>query len=118
MLTLSILFMLTFGGFSLNLSLIYGGLGLIVSGGIGYGVVLNLGGSFLGFTVFKIYLGGMLVVFGCPMAMATEQYPEIGIPNKTVLRIFLSGLITQVMVAFVLFCFVLFCFVLFYRVMR
>jgi len=34
--------------FSSKPSPIYGGLGLIVSGGVGCGIVLNFGGSFLG----------------------------------------------------------------------
>lgn len=39
-------------------STIYGGLGLIVSGGVGCGIVLNFGGSFLGLMVFLIFLEG------------------------------------------------------------
>lgn len=73
---LSVLFILGFVGFSSKPSPIYGGLGLIVSGGIGCGIVLYFGGSFLGLIVFLIYLGGMLVVFGYTTAMATEEYPE------------------------------------------
>ncbi|TEA26206.1 hypothetical protein DBR06_SOUSAS18110046, partial [Sousa chinensis] len=38
---------------------IYGGFGLIVSGGIGCGIVLNFGGSFLGLMVFLAYSGGI-----------------------------------------------------------
>nr|WIA65434.1 NADH dehydrogenase subunit 6 [Dremomys rufigenis belfieldi]WIA65447.1 NADH dehydrogenase subunit 6 [Dremomys rufigenis belfieldi] len=73
---LSMLFVLGFVGFSSKPSPIYGGLGLIISGGIGCGIVLYFGGSFLGLMVFLIYLGGMLVVFGYTTAMATEEYPE------------------------------------------
>lgn len=73
---LSILFVLGFVGFSSKPSPIYGGLGLIVSGGVGCGVVTYFGGSFLGLIVFLIYLGGILVVFGYTTAMATEEYPE------------------------------------------
>lgn len=74
---LSVIFVIGFVGFSSKPSPIYGGLGLIVSGGVGCGIVLNFGGSFLGLMVFLIYLGGMMVVFGYTTAMATEQYPEI-----------------------------------------
>ena len=74
---LSVIFVIGFVGFSSKPSPIYGGLGLIVSGGVGGGIVLNFGGSFLGLIVFLIYLGGMMVVFGYTTAMATEQYPEI-----------------------------------------
>ena len=74
---LSVIFVIGFVGFSSKPSPIYGGLGLIVSGGVGCGIVLNFGGSFLGLIVFLIYLGCMMVVFGYTTAMATEQYPEI-----------------------------------------
>ena len=74
---LSTIFVIGFVGFSSKPSPIYGGLGLIVSGGVGCGIVLNFGGSFLGLMVFLIYLGGMLVVFGYTTAMATEMYPQV-----------------------------------------
>lgn len=74
---LSTIFVIGFVGFSSKPSPIYGGLGLIVSGGVGCGIVLNFGGSFLGLMVFLIYLGGMLVVFGYTTAMATDMYPEV-----------------------------------------
>lgn len=82
-------------GFSSKPSPIYGGLGLIVSGGVGCGIVLNFGGSFLGLMVFLIYLGGMMVVFGYTTAMATEQYPEIWLSNKAVLGAFVTGLLME-----------------------
>ena len=85
--------MLGFVGFSSKPSPSYGGLGLIVSGGVGCGIVLNFGGSFLGLIVFLIYLGGIIVVFGYTMAMATEQYPKIWVSNKTVLGAFITGLL-------------------------
>lgn len=74
---LSTIFVVSFVGFSSKPSPIYGGLGLIVGGGVGCGIVMSFGGSFLGLMVFLIYLGGMLVVFGYTTAMATEQYPEV-----------------------------------------
>ena len=49
---LSVIFVMGFVGFSSKPSAIYGGLGLIVSGGVGCGIVLNFGGSFLGLMVF------------------------------------------------------------------
>ena len=73
---LSVIFVVSFVGFSCKPSPIYGGLGLIVSGGVGCGMVISLGGSFLGLMVFLVYLGGILVVFGYTTAMATEEYPE------------------------------------------
>ena len=74
---LSTIFVIGFVGFSSKPSPIYGGLGLIVSGGVGCGIVLTFGGSFLGLMVFLISLGRMLVVFGSTTAMATEMYPEV-----------------------------------------
>lgn len=73
---LSIVFVIGFVGFSSKPSPIYGGVGLIASGGVGCGIVVSFDGSFLGLIVFLIYLGGMLVVFGYTTAIATEQYPE------------------------------------------
>ena len=73
---LSIIFMLGFVGFSSKPSPIYGGFGLVVSGGVGCGLILSFGGSFLGLMVFLVYLGGMMVVFGYTTAMAIEDYPE------------------------------------------
>lgn len=92
---LSVIFVIGFVGFSSKPSPIYGGLGLIVSGGVGCGIVLNFGGSFLGLIVFLIYLGGMMVVFGYTTAMATEQYPEIWLSNKAVLGAFITGLLIE-----------------------
>lgn len=92
---LSIIFVLGFVGFSSKPSPIYGGLGLIVSGGVGCGIVLNFGGSFLGLMVFLIYLGGIMVVFGYTTAIATEQYPEIWLSNKAVLGAFVTGLLIE-----------------------
>ena len=78
---LSVIFVIGFVGFSSKPSPIYGGLGLIVSGGVGCGIVLNL--------------GGMMVVFGYTTAMATEQYPEIWLSNKAVLGAFVTGLLME-----------------------
>lgn len=81
-------------------STIYGGLGLIVRGGVGCGIVLNVSGSILGLIVFLIYLWGMLVLFGYTMSMATEHYPDVWVSNKTVLVAFLSGLIMEFLLVF------------------
>ena len=97
---LSIIFVLGFVGFSSKPSPIYGGLDLIVSGGVGCGIVLNFGGSFLGLIVFLIYLGEIIVVFGYTMAMATEQYPEIWISNKTVLGAFITGILMEFLIVY------------------
>jgi len=94
---LSIVFVVSFAGFSSKPSPIYGGLVLIVSGGVGCGIVLSFGGSFLGLMVFLIYLGGILVVFGYTTAIATEQYPEVWLSNKAVLGAFIVGLLSELL---------------------
>nr|YP_010455489.1 NADH dehydrogenase subunit 6 [Chiroderma salvini]UUA63120.1 NADH dehydrogenase subunit 6 [Chiroderma salvini] len=99
---LSIVFVLSFVGFSSKPSPIYGGLGLIISGGAGCGIVMSFNGSFLGLMVFLIYLGGMLVVFGYTTAMATELYPEVWVSNKTVLGSFIVGAIMEFVLVFVM----------------
>lgn len=100
---LSVVFVMGFVGFSSKPSPIYGGLVLIISGGVGCGIVLSFGGSFLGLIVFLIYLGGILVVFGYTTAMATEQYPEAWVSNKAVLGAFIVGLLSELLIA----CYVL-----------
>nr|ALP86312.1 NADH dehydrogenase subunit 6 [Hyosciurus ileile] len=95
---LSMLFVLGFVGFSSKPSPIYGGLGLIISGGIGCGIVLYFGGSFLGLMVFLIYLGGMLVVFGYTTAMATEEYPETWGSGVVVWGVLLLGLLVELLI--------------------
>ncbi|YP_220691.1 NADH dehydrogenase subunit 6 (mitochondrion) [Choloepus didactylus] len=92
---LSVIFVASFVGFSCKPSPIYGGLGLIVGGGVGCGMVMSLGGSFLGLMVFLVYLGGMLVVFGYTTAMATEEYPEAWGSNVVVLGGLLMGLLVE-----------------------
>nr|YP_010396029.1 NADH dehydrogenase subunit 6 [Neohylomys hainanensis] len=84
-LVLSGLFVVGFAIFSSKPSPIYGGVGLVISGGVGCGIVLNYGGSFLGMLVFLIYLGGMLVVFGYTTDMAMDEFPEMWLSNKVVL---------------------------------
>lgn len=93
---LSVMFVIGFVGFSSKPSPIYGGLGLIVSGGVGCGIVLSFGGSFLGLMIFLIYLGGMLVVFGYTTAMATEEYPETWGSNVIILGMFVLGVLLEV----------------------
>nr|QIJ99703.1 NADH dehydrogenase subunit 6 [Ochotona huangensis xunhuaensis] len=95
-LLLSMMFVVGFVGFSSKPSPIYGGLGLIVSGGVGCGIMLSYGASFLGLMMFLVYLGGMLVVFGYTTAMATEEYPESWGSNVVVLGTFVSGLVMEV----------------------
>nr|BDI08610.1 NADH dehydrogenase subunit 6 [Parabotia curtus] len=50
--------------------------GLVVAAGVGCGVLVSYGGSFLSLVLFLIYLGGMLVVFAYSAALAAEPFPE------------------------------------------
>nr|QFI35636.1 NADH dehydrogenase subunit 6 [Formosania chenyiyui] len=50
--------------------------GLVVAAGVGCGVLVSHGGSFLSLVLFLIYLGGMLVVFAYSAALAAEPFPE------------------------------------------
>nr|YP_002519623.1 NADH dehydrogenase subunit 6 [Pseudomonacanthus peroni]BAH10471.1 NADH dehydrogenase subunit 6 [Pseudomonacanthus peroni] len=59
-----------------NPSPYFAALGLVVVAGLGCGVLLGHGGSFLSLVLFLIYLGGMLVVFAYSAALAAEPYPE------------------------------------------
>ena len=83
--------MIHFVGFSLKASPIYGGLGLIVGGGIGFGIVSNFWWIIFRFNgVFYLFRGDISGI-GYLIALATEQFPEVWISNKTVLGAFLSG---------------------------
>nr|YP_009344803.1 NADH dehydrogenase subunit 6 [Cryptoheros cutteri]ALR69068.1 NADH dehydrogenase subunit 6 [Cryptoheros cutteri] len=59
-----------------NPSPYFGALGLVAVAGVGCGVLVGCGGSFLSLILFLIYLGGMLVVFAYSAALAAEPYPE------------------------------------------
>nr|YP_010956833.1 NADH dehydrogenase subunit 6 [Nealotus tripes]WMY89978.1 NADH dehydrogenase subunit 6 [Nealotus tripes]WNH17185.1 NADH dehydrogenase subunit 6 [Nealotus tripes]BAN83722.1 NADH dehydrogenase subunit 6 [Nealotus tripes] len=54
----------------------FAALGLVVVAGMGCGVLLWFGGSFLSLVLFLIYLGGMMVVFAYSSALAAEPHPE------------------------------------------
>nr|YP_009002144.1 NADH dehydrogenase subunit 6 [Rhincodon typus]AGK29782.1 NADH dehydrogenase subunit 6 [Rhincodon typus]AHA82117.1 NADH dehydrogenase subunit 6 [Rhincodon typus]AVI15583.1 NADH dehydrogenase subunit 6 [Rhincodon typus]WNH19707.1 NADH dehydrogenase subunit 6 [Rhincodon typus] len=59
-----------------NPSPYYAALGLVLTAGVGCGLMAGYGGSFMSLVLFLIYLGGMLVVFVYTAALATEPYPE------------------------------------------
>nr|YP_004347689.1 NADH dehydrogenase subunit 6 [Rhynchocypris lagowskii]AKG94988.1 NADH dehydrogenase subunit 6 [Rhynchocypris lagowskii]BAK14159.1 NADH dehydrogenase subunit 6 [Rhynchocypris lagowskii] len=54
----------------------FAALGLVAAAGVGCGVLVSCGGSFLSLVLFLIYLGGMLVVFAYSAALAAEPFPE------------------------------------------
>nr|UOU84641.1 NADH dehydrogenase subunit 6 [Trachipterus trachypterus]UOU84654.1 NADH dehydrogenase subunit 6 [Trachipterus trachypterus]UOU84667.1 NADH dehydrogenase subunit 6 [Trachipterus trachypterus] len=63
-------------GVASNPSPYFAALGLVAVAGLGCGVLMQYGGSFLSLVLFLIYLGGMLVVFAYSAALAAEPYPE------------------------------------------
>nr|YP_009107054.1 NADH dehydrogenase subunit 6 [Oreochromis esculentus]AIT96901.1 NADH dehydrogenase subunit 6 [Oreochromis esculentus] len=77
-----IMFMFLFGlvlglaAVASNPSPYFAALGLVAVAGMGCGVLVGHGGSFLSLVLFLIYLGGMLVVFAYSAALAAEPYPE------------------------------------------
>nr|AIG22991.1 NADH dehydrogenase subunit 6 [Cercartetus concinnus] len=91
----SLLLVFGFVAFASKPSPVYGGLSLVVSGGLGCAIVVSLEDTFLGLIVFLIYLGGMLVVFGYTAAMATEEYPESWIGNVVALSMLLFALVVE-----------------------
>nr|YP_010483410.1 NADH dehydrogenase subunit 6 [Gnathopogon mantschuricus]ANW36338.1 NADH dehydrogenase subunit 6 [Gnathopogon strigatus]QIN90000.1 NADH dehydrogenase subunit 6 [Gnathopogon strigatus]UVV35444.1 NADH dehydrogenase subunit 6 [Gnathopogon mantschuricus] len=54
----------------------FAALGLVVAAGVGCGILVGCGGSFLSLVLFLIYLGGMLVVFAYSAALAADPFPE------------------------------------------
>nr|YP_004465265.1 NADH dehydrogenase subunit 6 [Horadandia atukorali]BAK23067.1 NADH dehydrogenase subunit 6 [Horadandia atukorali] len=54
----------------------FAAIGLVVTAGVGCGVLVYCGGTFLSLILFLIYLGGMLVVFAYSAALAAEPFPE------------------------------------------
>nr|BAV69935.1 NADH dehydrogenase subunit 6 [Psilorhynchus homaloptera] len=54
----------------------FAALGLVVAAGVGCGVLVGHGGSFLSLVLFLIYLGRMLVVFAYSAALAADPFPE------------------------------------------
>nr|YP_010499068.1 NADH dehydrogenase subunit 6 [Scyliorhinus stellaris]BDQ14018.1 NADH dehydrogenase subunit 6 [Scyliorhinus stellaris] len=63
-------------GVASNPSPYYAALGLVTAAGVGCGLLVSYGGSFMSLILFLIYLGGMLVVFAYTAALAAEPYPE------------------------------------------
>nr|WNH17016.1 NADH dehydrogenase subunit 6 [Asterropteryx semipunctata] len=59
-----------------NPSPYFAALGLVAVSGMGCGLMMVCGGTFLSLILFLIYLGGMLVVFAYSSALASEPHPE------------------------------------------
>nr|YP_010242238.1 NADH dehydrogenase subunit 6 [Gymnura altavela]QTJ25345.1 NADH dehydrogenase subunit 6 [Gymnura altavela]UDF87699.1 NADH dehydrogenase subunit 6 [Gymnura altavela]WNH19785.1 NADH dehydrogenase subunit 6 [Gymnura altavela] len=76
MMVLMVSFVLGLVAVASNPSPYFAALGLVVSAGVGCGLLVGLGSSFLSLVLFLIYLGGMMVVFAYTAALAAEPYPE------------------------------------------
>nr|UBD07329.1 NADH dehydrogenase subunit 6 [Synapturanus sp. MNHN-RA-2020.0087] len=59
-----------------NPSPYFAALGLVVGAGSGCLILMKSGVVFLSLTLFLVYLGGMMVVFGYSTALLEEPYPE------------------------------------------
>nr|WNH36908.1 NADH dehydrogenase subunit 6 [Centrobranchus nigroocellatus] len=86
--------MLGFVAVASNPSPYFAALGLVVVAGMGCGILVGYGGTFLSLVLFLIYLGGMLVVFAYSSAFAAEPFPETW-GDRSVLK-FVIGYITMV----------------------
>nr|WNH20020.1 NADH dehydrogenase subunit 6 [Parablennius thysanius] len=80
-------------GVSSNPSPFFAALGLVMVAGMGCGVLVASGGTFLSLILFLIYLGGMLVVFAYSAALAADLYPETWVswPVFTMMMFYLVG---------------------------
>nr|YP_006460567.1 NADH dehydrogenase subunit 6 [Acentrogobius pflaumii]AFL65692.1 NADH dehydrogenase subunit 6 [Acentrogobius pflaumii] len=78
-----------------NPSPYFAALGLVVVSGVGCGLMILHGGTFLSLILFLIYLGGMLVVFAYSSALASDLHPEaLGEPRIALNSLmYLTGLI-------------------------
>nr|YP_002332269.1 NADH dehydrogenase subunit 6 [Phoenicolacerta kulzeri]ACJ54970.1 NADH dehydrogenase subunit 6 [Phoenicolacerta kulzeri] len=63
-------------GVASNPSPYFGAGGLVIGAGLGCGVLVILGSSFVSLVLLLIYLGGMLVVFAYSVALASDPFPE------------------------------------------
>nr|YP_009029809.1 NADH dehydrogenase subunit 6 [Gymnura poecilura]AHY81161.1 NADH dehydrogenase subunit 6 [Gymnura poecilura] len=76
MMVLMVSFVLGLVAVASNPSPYFAALGLVVSAGVGCGLLVGSGSSFLSLVLFLIYLGGMMVVFAYTAALAAEPHPE------------------------------------------
>nr|AEX68589.1 NADH dehydrogenase subunit 6 [Eremias argus] len=63
-------------GIASNPSPYYGAGSLVFSAGVGCGMLVMWGCSFVSIVLLLIYLGGMLVVFAYSVALASDLFPE------------------------------------------
>nr|UWV91725.1 NADH dehydrogenase subunit 6 [Prolabeops melanhypopterus]UWV91738.1 NADH dehydrogenase subunit 6 [Prolabeops melanhypopterus] len=78
----------------------FAALGLVVAAGVGCGILVGYGGSFLSLVLFLIYLGGMLVVFAYSAALAAEPFPEAWGSQSVMVYVFIYLLGVGLVAAF------------------
>nr|YP_783972.1 NADH dehydrogenase subunit 6 [Galaxiella nigrostriata]BAF34214.1 NADH dehydrogenase subunit 6 [Galaxiella nigrostriata] len=73
----------------------FAAMGLVSAAGVGCGLLVCQGGSFLSLVLFLIYLGGMLVVFAYSVALAAEPFPESWVDQSVMcyVLVYLGGVI-------------------------
>nr|YP_009485563.1 NADH dehydrogenase subunit 6 [Dentex gibbosus]AVV92424.1 NADH dehydrogenase subunit 6 [Dentex gibbosus] len=81
-----------------NPSPYFAALGLVAAAGVGCGILVWHGGSFLCFILFLIYLGGMLVVFAYCAALAADSHWESLGSRSVALSILIYGVMMLVFV--------------------
>nr|AMR36353.1 NADH dehydrogenase subunit 6 [Eremias arguta] len=73
---LAICFVVGLIGVASNPSTYYGAGSLVFASGVGCGMLMMWGCSFVSIVLLLIYLGGMLVVFAYSVALASDLFPE------------------------------------------
>nr|YP_010262437.1 NADH dehydrogenase subunit 6 [Eremias nikolskii]UIX22842.1 NADH dehydrogenase subunit 6 [Eremias nikolskii] len=73
---LAVCFMVGLAGVASNPSTYYGAGSLVFAAGVGCGMLVMWGCSFVSIVLLLIYLGGMLVVFAYSVALASDLFPE------------------------------------------
>nr|AJA37968.1 NADH dehydrogenase subunit 6 [Eremias velox] len=73
---LAVCFMVGLIGVASNPSTYYGAGSLVVAAGVGCGMLVMWGCSFVSIVLLLIYLGGMLVVFAYSVALSSDLFPE------------------------------------------
>nr|YP_006303597.1 NADH dehydrogenase subunit 6 [Squalomugil nasutus]AEK53169.1 NADH dehydrogenase subunit 6 [Squalomugil nasutus] len=101
MMAFSLGFVVGLAAVASNPSPYFAALGLVMGAGMGCGLLMNNGGSFLSLVLVLIYLGGMLVVFAYSAALAAEPYPEAW-GSRPVLYLFMIYMVMLVCGGFLL----------------
>nr|URN73165.1 NADH dehydrogenase subunit 6 [Eremias scripta] len=72
----AVCFVMSLIGVASNPSTYYGAGSLVIAAGMGCGVLVMWGCSFVSIVLLLIYLGGMLVVFAYSVALSSDLFPE------------------------------------------